>query len=799
MLAALLFSVLPEASGQVSVLTNKYDNARDGQNSNETLLSPADVNSNQFGKLFSFTVDGYVSAQPLYMYGLTINGATHNVAFVATEHDTVYAIDADSGSLLWRTSLLYPVGATTVPMSVQGCSGVTGLNEVGILGTPVIDPTTNTLYVDAKTALSGNYYHYLHALDVTTGFEKSGGPVSIAATIGSLTFSAVAELQRPGLLLSNGNLYIGFGSNGCDITGRGWLFAYSTSNLQQVAVMTTQPDTSYGSSLWQSGSGLAADSAGSVYVSTANGEFDYPNFPDYGDSILRLTLGSGGFIVDDYFTPFDQETLTDDDMDLGAGGVTLLPPQTTGPYPNLLATAGKRGDVYLLNENSLGGYNTTGNSQIPQYIPGALAQYFHGSPLYWNNGSSSLLYYLSHLDYLRSFSLTNGLLTPFAQTTSKLTTIGLPEVSGKGTSNGIVWLVRSINMVPLLSAYDATALYLLYDSGMAAGGRDSLGTVAHFAMPTIANGKVYAGTQTQLVVYGLFPDIAATAGNGQTGIAGTTLPIALTVTANNPYTGLGIAGVNVAFNDGGKGGMFSNPTVTTGSDGTATTTYTLSHTPRTVTITGVSAGYASALFTETGVIGAVASISTISGAKQTGTVGTTLPAPIVVKAKDSAGNSVPNASIAFSDGVGGTFSPNPGITGSTGQTSVTYTLPTVAKSLTVTASNGSVSDRLTEAATAASPALVTIIQGNNQTAHPNNKLPKTLIVKVTDQYGNGLSGLTVNFTDNSAGGSFSNSAPVTSATGQVTVTYTTGPTQGTVTIDATYSTLPSAVFTETVN
>jgi hypothetical protein len=789
----------PRASAQIGVLTNKYDNSRDGQNTSETLLTSSDVNSNQFGKLFAFNVDGYVSAQPLYMYALTVNGATHNVAFVATEHDSVFAIDADTGALLWQTSLLYPAGATTVTMAVQGCSGVTGLNEVGILGTPVIDPTSGTLYVVAKTALSGTYYFYLHALDVTTGAEMFGGPTPISATVGTLTFTVKNQLQRPALLESNGNLFIGFGSNGCDLNARGWLFAYSASTLQQLAVMTMQPDNNYGSSIWQSGVGPSADSAGNIYISTANGLFDFgDNVFDLGDSLLQLQLGASGFTVADSFTPFDQSTLAADDMDLGSGAMTLLPPQTTGPYPNLIATAGKRGDIYLINTDSMGGYNTSSNSQIPQYIPGALAEYYHGSPLYWNNGTDSLVYFLSHGDYLRSYSLANGALTAFGQTTSKLTTYGLPEISSNGTSNGIVWLVQNVSNVPLLSAYDATALFQLYNSGQASGGRDTLGTVTHFATPTIANGKVYAGTQTQLAVYGLFPDIAVTAGNGQTGAAGTALPTALTVTANNPYTGAVLPGVNVTFSDGGKGGVFSNPTATTGSNGVATTSYTLPKTPQTVTITGASTGYASAIFTETSVVGPVASLSTISGSKQTGIVGTTLPNPIVVKAKDAAGNVISGTSISFSDGFGGTFNPNPGITGTNGETSTMYTLPTVAKALTVTAQDGTISLKITENSTPASPALTNIIQGNNQSANPDNKLPKTLIVSVTDQYGNGISGLTVNFTDNGAGGTFSNSAPVTSTIGQVTVTYTTGSQAGTVTIDATYGSLSPAVFTETV-
>jgi len=785
----------PKASAQVSVLTNKNDISRDGLNSSEVLLSSANVNSNQFGKLFTFNVDGYVLGQPLYMYGLTINGATHNTVFVTTMHNSVYAIDADTGVQLWTTNL-----GASVPESVEGCN-VTGFDEVGILSTPVIDPTTNIMYLTSKTYVSNTAYFSLHALDVTTGAEQFGGPVTITGGTETDPFIPLNQLQRPAVLESNGNIYLGFGSNGCDYNARGFLFAYSASNLQQLSSMIMQPDNSYGSSLWQSGVGPAADAAGNVYLSTANGTFNY-SAGDLGDSVLQLQLGSSGLAVEDYFTPYDQAYMGENDVDLGSGAPVLLPAQSGSSTPNLIVTSGKDEDIYLINQNSMGGYNTTSNDQIVQYIPGALLGQFFGAPLQWNN----YVYFLAHQDYLRSYSLTTNTSTgvtqlstsPVAESSGKLTTFGLPSISANGNTGGIVWLVRNVSEVPKLSAYDAISLYLLYDSGMASGGRDTLGTVAHFATPTIANGKVYAGTQGQLVVYGLFPDIAVTAGNGQTGAAGTTLPIALTVTANNPYTGAVIPGVTVTFSDGGKGGVFSNPTATTGSNGVATTTYTLPKTPQTVTITGSSTGYASATFTETSVVGPVASLTLVSGSKQTGVVGTTLPNPIVVKAKDAAGNLVSGASISFSDGVGGTFNPNPGTTGTNGETSTMYTLPTVAKALTVTATNGTVSLNVTENSTPAAPAMLNIIQGNNQSANPDNKLPKTLIVSVTDQYGNGISGLTVNFTDNGAGGSFNNSAPVTSTTGRVTVTYTTGSQAGTVTIDATYGTLAPAVFTETV-
>ncbi len=805
-LLAFAFAGLPQAFAQVNVLTNKMDNSRTGQNISETLLTTANVNSTQFGKLFAFNVDGYVQAQPLYMSALTINGVPRNVVFVATQHDSVYAIDADTGIQLWQTSFINPAaGVTTVPAQAEGCNNITGLAELGITSTPVIDPSTGTLYVTAKTQefVSGKYtYVYrLHALDITTGLEKLGGPVQITGQIGSLNLIILNQIQRPALLLSNGTLYLGFGSNGCDLKARGWLFAYDASNLQQIAQMTTQPDNSYGSSIWQGGVGPAADSAGNVYLSTANGLFNY-SAQDLGDSVLKLSLGANAFSVADYFTPFDQANMAATDMDLGSGAPTLLPTQAGSSTPDLLVTSGKAGNIYLINRDNLGLYNPTNNDQITQYLPAALAGEFFGSPVYWNN----TVYFMAHQDYLRAYSLSVGgsgtsalSTTPVAQTSGKLTTIGFPVVSANGTSNGIVWLVRSVKGVALMSAFDAARLFLLYDSSMAAGGRDTLGTIAHSATPTVANGKVYAGTQTQLVAYGLFPTINPTAGNNQTGNAGTTLPIPITVVATNPYTGSPLPGVTVTFSDGGKNGTFSNPTAITDSNGQASSTYKLPNLPQTVTITVSSAGYASATFTEQDTVGPVAAMSVVSGSKQIGTVGTTLPLPLVIKTKDAAGNLVPGASVSFTDGTVGTFSPNPAITGSNGQATASYTLPTVAKSLTVTASVGSVSVKCSEQSTPGPATALNLIQGNNQTAHVNNKLQKALIVSVTDQYGNGISGLTVNFTDNGAGGTFSTTAPVTNANGQATVTYTTPPQTGTVTITATYSTLTPVVFTETVN
>lgn len=793
----------PDAVAQVNVLTNKMDNSRAGLNAAETLLTPSNVTSNQFGKLYAVNVDGYVSAQPLYMSNLVINGGTHNVVFVATEHDSVYAIDADTGALFWQRSFINPsAGIIPVPIAAQGCSGVTKLNEVGIVGTPVIDSGTGTLYVSAKTQVNGtSYVHTLYALDVTTGWDKLS-PVPITGSSGSLTFDTKQHIQRPGLLLSNGTVYVAFGSNGCDLNARGWLFAYSALNLSQVAVMTTQPDNSYGSSVWQGGVGPAADSNGNVYLSTANGLFQFSSFPDLGDSVLKLSVSGSQFSVVDSFTPFDQATMAANDLDLGSGGDILLPDQPTGPS-HLMVTSGKNGGIYLLNRDFLGGYNPTDNSQIVQYIPNALLGEFFGSPLYWNN----LVYFLAHQDYLKAYSLSpdgngNTLLStaPVDQTAGKLTTFGLPVISANGTTNGIVWLVRNVSGVPLLSAYNASRLFLLYDSGQAAGGRDSLGTITHFATPIVANGRVFAATQTQLVAYGLFPALTVTAGNNQTCAAGTMLSTPITITAVNPYTGSPISGVTATFADGNKGGTFGSPTAITDGNGVASTTYTCPNKPQALTITTTSTGYAPASFSENDVVGPVATLSVVSGGKQVGVVGTTLTNPLVVKAKDAVGNVVPGATITFTDNATqhGTFTPPSPITGSNGQVSTSYTLPTVAKFLTVTASCGNVSVNISEQSLPASPALLVNIQGDNQTAHPNNKLAKALIVQVTDQYANGISGLTVSFTDNGAGGALSTNNPVTNTAGKATVTYTTPGQTGTVTITASYSSLTPVNFTETV-
>jgi hypothetical protein len=322
------------AFSQVQVLTEHNDVSRSGANTNETVLTLANVNSNDFGKLFSQTVDGYLVGQPLYLSAVNFpNGSTHNVVYVATQHDSVFAFDADSAQApLWSVSFINPAaGITTVPMSDYGCAG-TAFNEIGIVSTPVIDPVAGTLFVVAKTLENGAYIFRLHALSVTTGADLVTPEVlsaSLTTNSGTLQFDPAIQLQRPGLLLENGTIYIGFGSNGCDTYAyNGWLLAYSETSLQPVGAYVVTPNGKQGA-IWQSGGGPAADTDGTIFLATGNGTFDAnTGGSDYGDSVLHLSPAGSGLAVLDSFTPYNQETLDESDLDLGSGGVVLLPDQS---------------------------------------------------------------------------------------------------------------------------------------------------------------------------------------------------------------------------------------------------------------------------------------------------------------------------------------------------------------------------------------------------------------------------------------------------------------------------------------
>lgn len=784
-----LFALLLPAWGQ-NILTYHNDVSRSGANTSEVFLNPNNVKSATFGKLFSYNVDGFVVAEPLYMQNVSISGATHNVVFVETQNDSVYAFDADnpgSGTPLWQAAFSNPAnGVTAVPIAENGCGSVTGYTQVGIMGTPVIDASTGTLYVDVKTKeVSGgvtNYYHRLHALDITSGAEKFGGPVIISGSFtgpdGTVQFNALDQNQRPALLEANGNIYIAFGSNGCDLNAWGWLFSYNISTLQQEGVFNTSPDQSWGASIWEGGDGPAADINGNIYISTANGTFDVnTGGPDFAMSVIKFAPGNG-LTWTDYFTPFDEATESSNDLDLGAGGVLLLPHQG-GTDPDLLIAAGKAGNIYLINRDNMGQFNASNNNQIVQYLPAALHT-FEGAPLYWNGK----VYFFALSDTLKYFKLVKGLLDTTPIQSRNFSAAGVPAISSNGTQDGMVFVVRNPGF-PLLSGMNAISLGEIYNSGMNPT-RDELGLTAHFVTPLIAQGRVYVGTQTQLVAYGLFSPLTVSAGNNQTGPAGTLLPTSLSVQATSAYGGAPVSGIQVTFSDGGVGGTFGSANVVTDSNGMATTTYTLPTKAQTVTINVTSPNFLTASLTETAVAGSPAKLSVFSGSNQTGTVGTPLANPVIVTVSDSYGNPIVGTQVTYSDnGAGGSFSVNPVTTNLQGNASTNYTLPTKAQIVTISASDGTPTISFTETAAAGAPASMAVISGGGQTGTAGTTLPAPIVVGVKDSFGNNISGTSVTFSDGGAGGTFSANPVTTNSSGQASVNYTLPGTTGeTITITA---------------
>jgi hypothetical protein len=516
-------TVAPVASS-TAVLTYHNDNLRTGQNVHETILTTANVNASTFGKLFSLPVDGAIFAQPLYMPGVTVGTQVHNLVFVATEHDSVYAWDADtvSSSPVWHTSFINPAGGVTaipcaeVPAKVgNDCSTITP--EFGITSTPAIDSSTGTLYVVASTkeVVGGTSYVYrLHALSISTGQEKFGGPVVLQATAsstaGTVTFVPIRHLQRPGLLLVNGVVYIGFGSHGDKDTWYGWLLGYNASTLKQVLAFNASPNEG-GAGIWQSGAGPAADGSGNIYFNTGNGPFDANTGGlDYGDSIVKLN--SSGTVLD-YFAPYNQDYLNVMDLDVGSSGVVLLPDQS-GTYAHVLIGSSKQGIIYSVNRDNMGKFNAAGNQNI-QSLAALSPKGLFGSPAYWNG----YMYFAAWKDNVRAFQVTNGTVAQTSQSSIPITQLAFPgatpSVSSNGTSDGIVWIIQEdvpndavITNPPkaILRAYDATNLAIeLYDSTQATGSRDAAGGAVKFAVPTIANGKVYVGNSNQVTVYGLLP------------------------------------------------------------------------------------------------------------------------------------------------------------------------------------------------------------------------------------------------------------------------------------------------------
>jgi hypothetical protein len=507
----------PSSGG--GVLTWRNDNARTGQYLVETTLTPATVNSQKFGKLASLPVDGYVYAQPLFVPGVQIGSAKHDVVYVATEHDTLYAFDAGgSATPLWHVSFLTG-GATPVP---AGDTGETGdlIPELGITGTPVIDGATGTLYVVVNTKEAGPTYPYrLHALDLATGAEKLGGPVEITASVpgsggnsmgGMVTFTGLDHLQRPALLLSNGVVYIALGSHGDHNPDlyHGWVVGYGAADLKQSYVYCTTPDGTEGS-IWQTGAGIATDASGSLYVETANGTFD----ADMGGRNLSesvLKLGKSGLV--DWFTPHDQALLDSGDVELGSVGAVVLPDQA-GPVPHELLASGKTGLLYLLNRDAMGHFNAADDSQIVQSVDvnpqtTDIQGGIFGTPAYWNG----TVYVAGVSDNLKAFALSNGKLStsPTSQSATSFQYPGAtPVISSNGASAGIVWVIEGQGYTPgapgILHAYDATNLANELYNSMQAGARDTPGNAVKFTPPTVAKGKVFVPSQTEVTIYGLLP------------------------------------------------------------------------------------------------------------------------------------------------------------------------------------------------------------------------------------------------------------------------------------------------------
>ena len=503
------------AYGQVSVTTYRNDLARSAANQEETILTPANVNPARFGKLFSRPVDGQVYAQPLYASLVKIPGkGIHNVVFVATEHDSVYAFDADSAdganaAPLWHVNFTDPAtGERTVSVpDVLGCPSIAP--ELGITGTPVIDPSTGTLYVVASTMLNGQFYHRLHALDIASGAERPGSPVVIEATVPgvgdgfsqkTVPFHPYLYKNRAGLLLVNGVVYTAWASH-CDAGSfHGWLIGYDAANLRPTAVFNDTPNA-YQGSFWMGGAAPAADAEGSIYLVSGNGIFDGDsNGADFGDSFLKLSTAAG-LTVADYFTPFNQLYLDNQDIDLGSSGPILLPDDAGSPvHRHLLAGAGKEGRIYLLDRDQMGRYNSADDSQIVQSIAGALGP-LYGGAAYFNH----TLYFAAAHDALKAFAIRDAHLvpSPSSQSSQAFGELGAaPTVSANGETDGIVWAVEP-GSGGTLHAYDASNLANeLYNSQVNAA-RDALGPFVKFSLATVANGKVYVGTGDSLAVFGL--------------------------------------------------------------------------------------------------------------------------------------------------------------------------------------------------------------------------------------------------------------------------------------------------------
>src|ERR1700676_768818 len=601
--ATILLTAIVPAAAQVNLTPAINNNQGTGVNSAESILTPPNVNSTSFGKLFSQSVDGYVFAQPLYVSNLTIGGKVHNVVYVATEHDSVYAFDADSNTggnalPLWQTSFLSS-GVTTISASANQCGDINP--EYGITSSPWIYLSTNTLYAVAETLENNgtSFVKKIHALDITTGAEKPGSPMGISASItvpgqNPVTFNTRYQLNRAGLLLYNGVIYVGFGSH-CDVSDwRGWVlgYSYNGSNFSQVFVFSSEPSSANGrqGGIWMSGEGLPMDSGSNLFAATGNGQFDTSVTPplNYGDSILRVDLSKGP-TVQDYFTPSSQSTLDLNDGDLASGGIAILPDQG-GPYTHLLVHAGKDGIIRVVNRDNMGHYNSSGDTNIVQELTGVFGGSIYSSPVYFNGK----VYFWGVSDVAKAFTVTNSAQPLSTSATDKgIDYFGFPgatpTISANGTSNAILWALESDAFSDtgpggpaVLFAYDASRLSagVLYSSKQN-GSRDNPGGAIKFAVPTVAHGKVYVGAEGQLSVFGELGNAAPSITSASTTTFMVRTAGSLTVTTTGSptptLTETGALPSGVTFVDNGNGTAMLSGTPASGSGGTYSLTITASN------------------------------------------------------------------------------------------------------------------------------------------------------------------------------------------------------------------------------
>ncbi|HUO59623.1 MAG TPA: hypothetical protein VMU24_03075 [Candidatus Acidoferrales bacterium] len=473
-------------------------------------MTPANVNVNTFGKKFTLPVDGYVYAQPLVATQQNIAGGLHNVVYVATAHDSVYAFDADGTTTTpyWKTSFIDPVNGI---IPVPGADVTVG-DEWGVIGTPVIDRSRNAIFVVSrvKNTKDGTYHQHFHALDLSTGAEKSGSPVEISACVsgtgnasskGQVCFDPLYENNRVSLALVNNVVYAGWASLNDYGPYHGWVIGFDADTLHLVVAFNSTPNGDDGG-YWMSGAAPGVESDGSLLLVSGNGDFD-PGDGDYGESVVHLSKSGAQLNVIDYFTPSNWAALEPPDLDFGSGGLLMLPDNNSG-HPHELLVAGKEGRLFLLDRDNLGKFHS-GSNQVVQEIAGAFPGGLFATGAYWNGN----VYFVGNADVIRQFSWSNGLIstTPAAVGGAKYSFPGAtPAVSSNGSTNGIVWTVERTDATSnkaVLHAYDATNVSKeLYNSTQNST-RDNAGLAVKFVVPTVTNGKVYVGTIYNVVVYGL--------------------------------------------------------------------------------------------------------------------------------------------------------------------------------------------------------------------------------------------------------------------------------------------------------